>query len=465
MRGQYTSRPTRALAGLVALLPCLAADSLATVACSRSPDREASATTTEGEQLLNGRWFDGERFHPDTFYSAGGVLTRSQPAVVRRIVDLGGGYVVPPFGEAHNHNVQGEWNVDAVVQRYLRDGVFYVAIPGNIAECSARIVGRVNTPASIDVSFANAGLTGSGGHPIPLYEDVLRTERYEPAIGQRPRGWFEGRACFVIDSEADLRSKWEAIIATRPGLIKVYLVHSEDYGRTRDATLAPGRTGLNPALIPAIVARARDGGLRVAAHVETAEDFRVAVRAGVDQITHLPGWLVRTPGDARDARVTDDDAREGARTRVTVITTTVAARGMPGVPHAPAHRTHGAQAASPRVTASPVAHAAVVMTHNLRVLHDNGAAIAIGSDHADTPLEEAMNLHAMRVFDNATLLRLWSEATPRTIFPGRRIGRLDEGYEASFLVLAGDPIADFDQVREIRARFKQGRELALPPAR
>lgn len=63
------------------------------------------------------------------------------------------------------------------------------------------------------------------------------------------------------------------------------------------------------------------------------------------------------------------------------------------------------------------------------------------------------------------LLILGSEVTPRSMFPNRRIGRLDEGYEASFLVLAGDPITDFGQVREIKARFKQGRELPSAPAR
>jgi len=42
------------------------------------------------------------------------------------------------------------------------------------------------------------------------------------------------------------------------------------------------------------------------------------------------------------------------------------------------------------------------------------------------------------------------------IFPNRRIGRLQDGYEASFLVLAGNPLSDFSQVKNIRLRFKQG---------
>jgi imidazolonepropionase-like amidohydrolase len=55
---------------------------------------------------------------------------------------------------------------------------------------------------------------------------------------------------------------------------------------------------------------------------------------------------------------------------------------------------------------------------------------------------------------------MWSEATPRAIFPGRRIGALADGYEASFLALAGDPLEDLANVRRIRLRFKQGVPLA-----
>jgi imidazolonepropionase-like amidohydrolase len=52
--------------------------------------------------------------------------------------------------------------------------------------------------------------------------------------------------------------------------------------------------------------------------------------------------------------------------------------------------------------------------------------------------------------------------TPRAIFPGRRIGALEEGYEANLLVLAGDPIADFGNVRRIALRMKAGRLLPPP---
>jgi imidazolonepropionase-like amidohydrolase len=42
------------------------------------------------------------------------------------------------------------------------------------------------------------------------------------------------------------------------------------------------------------------------------------------------------------------------------------------------------------------------------------------------------------------------------IFPNRKIGELKEGYEASFLVLEGNPMEDFSKVKKIRMRVKQG---------
>ena len=62
-------------------------------------------------------------------------------------------------------------------------------------------------------------------------------------------------------------------------------------------------------------------------------------------------------------------------------------------------------------------------------------------------------------FADAEVLRLWSEITPQTIFPNHRVGSLAAGAEASFLVLDGDPLADFANARRIRLRVKDGQVL------
>ena len=59
---------------------------------------------------------------------------------------------------------------------------------------------------------------------------------------------------------------------------------------------------------------------------------------------------------------------------------------------------------------------------------------------------------------------MWCTITAVTIFPRRQIGRLKDGYEASFLVLSTNPIDDFTSVERIAFRVKQGADFgrAMP---
>ena len=408
--------------------------------------------------FINGRWFDGQGFQSTTWYSVQGRLTRTPPQGRVETVDLSGLFVVPPFGEAHNHNVEGPWNVQAVAERYLKDGVFYVKNPNNVRDFALQIRRAVNQPTSIDATFAHAGLTGRGGHPVGLYEDVLRVSRYEPVIGPIERGWFEGRSYIVLDTEADLETKWPVITSGRPDFLKVYLVHSEDEDATGTSGQSPRRSGLHPRLVSLIVAKAHAAGLQVTAHVETAADFRRAVHAGVDELAHVPGWLIQGADDAERARLTEEDARLAAAHKVRVVTTSVAGQAMPSIGGHHQHGSHAGHGPGPEMkhNASPADAASHVLRDNLHLLQRVGVALVIGSDHAETSLAEVMHLRTLHLFDDRTLLKMWCEATPAAIFTDRRIGKFAEGYEASFLALAGNPLEDFDQVRAIRLRVKQG---------
>jgi imidazolonepropionase-like amidohydrolase len=422
----------------------------------------AESQTLKSYAFLHGWWFDGKGFQQATWYSVQGRLTRTAPAGVVETVDLAGAFVVPPFGEAHNHNVEGEWNVQAVSDRYLKDGVFYVKNPNDVRDFAVTTRTHVNRPHTIDAVFAHAGMTGTGGHPIALYEDILRVHRYESVIGHREAGWFQNRAYVVVDTDQDLDEKWGLITSGHPDFLKTFLVHSEDSAAPQRDGHLKGRTGLNPALLPRIVAKAHAVGLPVTVHVESASDFRTAVQAGVDEIAHVPGWLVERGEDAEHARLTEEDAQLAAEKGVVVVTTTVAGEAMPGAGRAHPHEQksdHAKPGTSPDPFTGGVdlrALARDVQRANLTLLHRSGVKLAVGSDHAETSLAEAMNLRTLLPFDSLTLLKLWCETTPEAIFPGRKIARFEEGYEASFLALAGNPLQDFNQVGAIRVRFKQG---------
>jgi imidazolonepropionase-like amidohydrolase len=96
----------------------------------------------------------------------------------------------------------------------------------------------------------------------------------------------------------------------------------------------------------------------------------------------------------------------------------------------------------------------------LRTLWQQHVRIAIGSDnYRETPVPEAMYLQALGVFSNLEMLTMWSVTTPKAIFPGRRIGELRPGFEATFLALESDPLLDFEATQRISLRVKEGRVL------
>jgi imidazolonepropionase-like amidohydrolase len=105
---------------------------------------------------------------------------------------------------------------------------------------------------------------------------------------------------------------------------------------------------------------------------------------------------------------------------------------------------------------------------NFAQIANAGVHIAIGSDGISgeepfvTALGEAWYLHENAFADNLTLLKMWSETTAQTIFPSRKLGQLAPGYEANFLVLEGDPIADFANVKRIRERIRHGVSITVP---
>ena len=437
----------RRMAHLVALCTTLCGG-----ACARQQTGGAvHAPTTQALEsgrtlaLVNGHWLLNGRFVDGTRYVINGVLRDHLAGRADSTVDLGGGYVVPPFGEAHNHNIEASRRLDGQIAQYLRDGVFYVENPNVLPRSRAAIEGKVKVPPSVDVIFANGGLTGTGGHPIEIVRRNVARGIWTDADG-------EGAFYWEIGDARDLDRQWPAIVAQRPDFIKVYLLYSEDYERRRTDTTLFGWRGLNPALLPDIVARARAAGLRVAAHIESAADFRTAVAAGVDQVAHMPGFRgdehVHLP-EATPYLLTDDDARAAARRGIVVVTTLGAAATLD--PTGPDSLTRRALDALHR--------------RNLQTLRHAGVRLALGSDsYGDDSRAEARYLHALGTFSDAELVQLWSHDTPRAIFPARAIGGVDEGDEASFLVLACDPLVRFACTEEIRLRVKDGRVLAvLPP--
>lgn len=380
--------------------------------------------------FLNGLWFDGKSFEPSTVYAVDGRFTFRKPTRLDRTLDLKGTYVIPPYAEAHNHNLTSTGLVDEMVPRYLNEGVFYAKMQSNLPNLTGQILHRLNRPDSVDVVFANGPLTASGGHPVALRELLLERGVY-PGFTKET---LNNQGYVLIDSEPDLEKKWAMILSFRPDFIKTVLVSSEEYQKRKDDPAYFGRKGLDPQLLMKIVAKAHLHGLRVSVHVNTATDFHHAVMTGADEIAHLPGS--RGPTSIQPA-----DAKLAAAKGTVVVTTACLALRMKQD-----SELYG------KIRAAQIA--------NLALLHKSEVKIAIGSDEVEqTSLGEVEYLKELGVFDNRTLIKMWTENTVKTIFPSRKVGVLSEGYEASFVALEGDPFKDFENIKKIKFRLKQGHLL------
>jgi len=385
-------------------------------------------------KLTNGHWFSGTAFDQRTVWVSNGILhfdvVDTEPDT---IIDLQGKYVIPPFAEAHNHNLESEYQIEERINSYLDNGVFYVKLLSSIKKRIDPLMHYYNKPQGLEVSMAHAPLTGSGGHPVALRKRFLQFGYFNGLFNTLED--IESHGYFTIDDQEDLERKWTEILSFEPDFIKIMLLYSEEYEERKDDTTYFGNKGLDPALVPHIVQKAHQHDLRISTHVETAHDFRIAVESGVDEIAHLPeidnGALIAR----KDARL--------AKSRGTVVTTTVSL--------------------ITKKREEPNYNDLVQnIRANLQILKEEGVTMAIGSDmYNDNSVEEFQFLYDLGVFSNLELLKMWCEHAAMTTLPDRKIGLLKEGYEASFLVLDSNPLnEDIRAINEaIVLKVKQGEIL------
>ena len=403
--------------------------------------------------FVNGNWFDGKKFKRQTFYSVKGFLTKRRPARIDETIDLKNGFVIPPFADAHTHNLDGVINLEKTVKAYLDEGTFYVQVLANHATNVKQTRQILNKPSTLDVIYANAMLTCTYGHPFMVYEP-LAMGIYSPAdafkrveeVKKSRRA--ENDAYVFLDSKADVDAKWEKILATKPDIIKIALLDAENYDKDAAAGEMINR-GLSPEVAGYVVEKAHQANLRVFAHIETANDFRLGLKIGVTGFAHAPyydwdGKLETKPADD----LTAADMKLAAEKKVVVIPT--AARGV-------FRQTDYDRDGKGTLDRERFARVVDRYRKLFNEMRRRGVRFAFGLDnYGSTLMPELQYFHDNKIFDDLTLLKIAVEDAPQTIFPNRKIGKLEENYEANFLVLNGNPLTDFNQIKKINLRFKQG---------
>jgi len=394
-------------------------------------------------EYRGGQWFDGRQFTRRSFYVIDGTLRSSRPPRVDSVIDLHDAFVVPPYADAHVHDLGDSASLADDIRSYQSQGVFYVMEmdPGQVLSPSVRA--RVNQPATVDAQYVQGIMVASWGGIAAMYQTRAASGAYGD---RRSIAALDGREVFLIDTPADLDRKWPLLVAEHPDLVKVHMDYSEEFGVRRANPAYPdgpgfsAKEGIDPALVPLIARRAHAAGLRLAAHIETAADFRTALASGVDIIAHLPAsWEIGRKTGFRDTslthwELTDADAALAAARHAIVVTTL------------------GKDSADPDRAAYET-----VYRHNLAILARHHVRLVLGSDsRPGSAPGEALYIASLGSLDTRTVLRMLTETTAQAIFPGRRIGLLRDGYEASFVALGANPLEDLRAIRDIRFAVKQG---------
>lgn len=405
----------------------------------------------------NGLWFNGSEFVEETHYSKNGRFITGQPARIDTVFNLSGKYIIPPFGDAHTHELADTSDLKEMLPRYIENGIFYVQVLTNHSSKIAEFRDEFDSPNTIDVVYANGGLTSTLGHPFVAYETQAMGLHWSAMFSQREKvkesRLAEKDAYWFLDSPDDVQQQWEEIMSSRPDVIKIFLINTADHEELFKSE-SMGNFGLSVKTAQSVVTKAKENGLRIVAHVETADDFRIGLDLGVDGFGHLPGYSWNGQDSPEQYRLTEDDLTRAAQNDIFITPTAIFAR---------VYATRYEPDGTPTLDEERLETVNQFLFNQIQRLHRAGVQLAIGSDqYRETSLLELNYLHnELDLFDAATLLRMGTVTTSSAIFPGRKIGKFENGYEASFIALDDNPLVDWSALQEIHLRVKQGHVLEL----
>ena len=407
--------------------------------------------------LIGGNIFDGETFVKKDLYIADGEITFKKPKGLKKSINIENQFVIPPFGDAHTHSFYTDEGLESNIEKNIVAGNFYVQVLTNPQKSAVQVREKLkNSP--LEVLFANGGLTSTLGHPFFAFESRamgiqgIWWEDGEKLKAIRKSRLAENDGYWFFDSIKDVDEKWGRYISGKPDVVKIYLLDSENQSKNSVEDKA-GFKGLLPEVAEYIVKKAHKEGLRVYAHIETANDLRLGTKIGVDAFAHLPGYSfdwTDTPESAKKYDPTKEDFQAVAKKKIIVIPTLSLSMGY-----------SYKRKADGNFELDEVRSKQVLARQKrlVQMMVESKVPIALGSDESDgSGTKEIFYIYENKLLNPLKLLQIATE-TPKLMFPNRKIGKLKSGYEASFLVLDKNPLKDFETIKNIKMRFKQGQLL------
>jgi imidazolonepropionase-like amidohydrolase len=346
-----------------------------------------------------------------------------------RVVDAGGGVIMPGIINAHAHAT-----ADPAVRRaFLVDGVTTVCDVGTAIDQLPRFEeASVPEGPSARGFWAGPIITAPGGYPGPVYGFQFA---YQVATPEEARG----AAADLLDRGASM--------------IKI--------------TLAPGDPSdpwpiLDLERVRAIVEEAHGRGALVRAHVfepYLVED--IVLPAGVDIIDHSPFPIMSA--EEENSVVESDDPRtqlfDVVAPEYGELLARVVEQDIVNVP-----TLDGNIGGLYRKPDRSRVEQLVVDVHveAVRRFHALGGAIALGNDYGGLPhVELGMPLTEMKLLSEAGLTPMEViEASTRTAAfvcgQGERLGTLEPGKLADIIVVDGNPLTDLGAMDAVLSVIKGG---------
>ncbi len=372
--------------------------------------------------LTSAHVWDGATFQTRDLSISSGKFVATDASLPK--VDASPYFLIPPFADAHTHTIDEPQGAnDKIHARNLAAGIFYALNPNNI-----RTVGPNPPPTdtTVDLQAAGGGITRIGGHPHPLYS-FLAGRGY---LGSIKEADLQGRAFHEVSTPAEARAAVRAVKGNGASVVKLYLL-------AHGTAFSDGLTEEN---FRAAADEARRVGLRAMVHIETAADFRLAVAGRVSGIVHLPYKISKTDPTGADLKISSDDARAAAKAGIIVVPTLTAGFSS----------NDGAKLAAIQKA----------QRHNLTMLRDSGVRIAVGADNYRLGMHDELALiRATALFEGPQLLAIATTNGAQLAFADRKVGRLETGYDASFIAFFQSPLDDWAGVLSPVEGMRAGRVL------
>ena len=401
-------------------------------------------------QFTNGNWFDGKTFKRKVVYSVNGIFTQKRPKQIDETVDLKNGFVIPPFADAHSHKLDIKSELAEQEQRFIEEGTMYVMVLTNGANNAVANRLQFNKPGTLDVLYANGGITRTGQHPAFAYERNASgiAEWWLPENVKIIQAAHkeENNSYWFFDTIADVDRKWNPYVASKPDIVKIYLLDVKN-------NAAAGKS-LSAEVADYVVKKAHAAGLRVAAHIETFDDLKIGLKIGVDIFAHLPhyGYDANRLNPVQPT-FTKEELKTIRRRNIAIIP----ALSLNEEYSIARNASNNYQGVLDSVRFNKVVE---FQRKTIETLKNAGFVFAIGSDR-DSLTPELNYWVKNNIFDEFSTLNAATVLTPQMMYPKRKIGRLKADYEASFLVLKENPLEKFGAIKDIKMRFKQGQFIDI----